>query len=123
MDDSKNFRRPICVVLPKENFLFFHLETQEFQMTETDSSRIFGVFQYFKITFFGPSDHIGIGKIYNRKNFKRMGFSRNEDGEYIRGGEEEESENSKDEEEEGNEPRGMAEEKEKCRRDSKGIEI
>ncbi|KAI5663332.1 hypothetical protein M9H77_22655 [Catharanthus roseus] len=63
------------------------------------------VFQHFKITFFGPNDHIKISKIYNQNTFKRMGFSRNEDGRLIRGGQEEVSENSeKGEEEEGNEP-------------------
>ncbi|KAI5650021.1 hypothetical protein M9H77_36026 [Catharanthus roseus] len=66
------------------------------------------VFQHFKITFFGPNYHIGIGKIYNQNTFKRMGFSRNEDGRLIRGGQEEDSENSKKEEEdEGNEPENM----------------
>ncbi|KAI5663975.1 hypothetical protein M9H77_23298 [Catharanthus roseus] len=65
------------------------------------------VFQHFKITFFGPNDHIGIGKIYNQNNLKRMGFPRNEDGRLIRGGQEKDSKNSKneeEEEEEGNEP-------------------
>ncbi|KAI5657253.1 hypothetical protein M9H77_26046 [Catharanthus roseus] len=36
-----------------------------------------------------------------------MGFSRNEYGELIKRGQEEESENSEEEEEEGNEPEGM----------------
>ncbi|KAI5648701.1 hypothetical protein M9H77_34706 [Catharanthus roseus] len=67
------------------------------------------MFQYFEISFSGPSDHIGIDKIYNQNTFKRMGFSRNEDGELIRGGQEEESENSEEEDEEGNEPEGMDE--------------
>ncbi|KAI5667677.1 hypothetical protein M9H77_17530 [Catharanthus roseus] len=68
------------------------------------------VFQHFKITFFGPNDHIGIGKIYNRNTFKRMGFSRNEDGGLVRGGQENDSENSEEEEEdEGNEPENMDE--------------
>ncbi|KAI5672719.1 hypothetical protein M9H77_13083 [Catharanthus roseus] len=49
------------------------------------------VFQHFKITFFGPNDHIRICKIYNQNTFKRMGFSRNEDGRLIRGGQEEDS--------------------------------
>ncbi|KAI5663598.1 hypothetical protein M9H77_22921 [Catharanthus roseus] len=63
------------------------------------------VFQHFRITFFGPNDHIGIGKIYNQNTFKRMGFSRNEDGNLIRGGQDKDSENSKKEEEEkGNDP-------------------
>ncbi|KAI5676963.1 hypothetical protein M9H77_07913 [Catharanthus roseus] len=63
------------------------------------------VFQHFKITFFGPNDHIGIGKIYNKNTFKRMGFSSNEDVKLIRGGQEKDSENSKKgEEEKGNEP-------------------
>ncbi|KAI5657851.1 hypothetical protein M9H77_26644 [Catharanthus roseus] len=52
------------------------------------------VFQHFKITFFGPNDHIRIGKIYNQNTFKRIGFSRNEDGRLIRGGQEEDSGNS-----------------------------
>ncbi|KAI5681731.1 hypothetical protein M9H77_02959 [Catharanthus roseus] len=67
-----------------------------------------------KITFFGPNDHIGVGKIYNQNTFKRMGFSRNEDGGLIRGGQEKDSENSEEEEEEeeedeGNEPGNMDE--------------
>ncbi|KAI5667351.1 hypothetical protein M9H77_17204 [Catharanthus roseus] len=68
------------------------------------------VFQHFKITFFGPNDHIGIGTIYNQNTFKRMGFSRNEDGKLIRGGQEEDSENSKKEEEQGNESEDVDEE-------------
>ncbi|KAI5676618.1 hypothetical protein M9H77_07568 [Catharanthus roseus] len=69
------------------------------------------VFQHFKITFFGPNDNIGISKIYNQNTFKRMGFSRNEDGKLIRGGQKEDSENSeKYEEEEGNEPENVDEE-------------
>ncbi|KAI5649903.1 hypothetical protein M9H77_35908 [Catharanthus roseus] len=63
------------------------------------------MFQHFKITFFGPNDHIGIGKKYNQNTFKKMGFSRNEDGGLIRGGQEKDSENSEEQEEdEGNEP-------------------
>ncbi|KAI5682558.1 hypothetical protein M9H77_03786 [Catharanthus roseus] len=70
------------------------------------------VLQHFKITFFGPNDHIGIDKIYNQNTLKRIGFSRNEDGRLIRGGQEEDSENSKEEEEnEGNEPENMDEDK------------
>ncbi|KAI5675945.1 hypothetical protein M9H77_06895 [Catharanthus roseus] len=56
------------------------------------------VFQHFKITFFGPNDHIGIGKIYNQNTFKRMRFSRNEDGRLIRGGQEEDTENMDEDE-------------------------
>ncbi|KAI5682795.1 hypothetical protein M9H77_04023 [Catharanthus roseus] len=68
------------------------------------------VFQHFKITFFGPNDHIGIRKIYNQNTFKRMGFSRNEDGGLVRGGQEKDSENSEEEEDdEGNEPENMDE--------------
>ncbi|KAI5652508.1 hypothetical protein M9H77_29695 [Catharanthus roseus] len=63
------------------------------------------VFQHFKITFFRPNDHIGIGKIYNQNTFKRMGFSRTKDGRLIRRAQAEDSKNSeKEEEEEGNEP-------------------
>ncbi|KAI5671372.1 hypothetical protein M9H77_11736 [Catharanthus roseus] len=76
----------------------------------------------FKITYFGPNDHIGIGKIYNQNTFKRMGFSRNEDRRLIRGGQEEDSENCKEEEEdEGNEPENMM--KMKQIGDSKGNEV
>ncbi|KAI5654414.1 hypothetical protein M9H77_31601 [Catharanthus roseus] len=68
------------------------------------------VFQHFKITFFGLNDHIGIGKIYNQNTFKRLEFSRNEDGRLIRVGQEKDSENSKEEEkDEGNEPENMDE--------------
>ncbi|KAI5681400.1 hypothetical protein M9H77_02627 [Catharanthus roseus] len=75
------------------------------------------VFQHFKITFFGPNDHIGIGKIYYQNTFKRMGFSKNEDGKLIKGGQEEDSENTEkeeeeeeEEEEEGNKPEDVDEE-------------
>ncbi|KAI5664092.1 hypothetical protein M9H77_23415 [Catharanthus roseus] len=66
------------------------------------------VFQHFKITFFGPNDHVVIGKIYNQNTFKRMGFSRNKNGKLIKGGQEVDSE--KEEEEEGNEPEDVDEE-------------
>ncbi|KAI5680612.1 hypothetical protein M9H77_01839 [Catharanthus roseus] len=39
------------------------------------------VFQYFMLNLVGIGDHIGIGKIYNKHTFKRMGFSRNEEEE------------------------------------------
>ncbi|KAI5664551.1 hypothetical protein M9H77_23874 [Catharanthus roseus] len=64
------------------------------------------VFQYFNIPLFGPNDHIGISKIYNQNTFKRMEFSKNEEGKLMRGGQEEDSENSEvEEEEEGNDPK------------------
>ncbi|KAI5664556.1 hypothetical protein M9H77_23879 [Catharanthus roseus] len=65
------------------------------------------VFQHFNIPLFGPNNHIGLGKIYNQNTFKRMEFSKNEEGKLMRRGQEEDSENSKveeEEEEEGNEP-------------------
>ncbi|KAI5657576.1 hypothetical protein M9H77_26369 [Catharanthus roseus] len=49
---------------------------------------------------FGICDHIGIGKIYNKHTFKRMGFSRNEKGMLVRGGQEDDDESDQEEEEE-----------------------
>ncbi|KAI5681098.1 hypothetical protein M9H77_02325 [Catharanthus roseus] len=95
---------------------FGYIATEHMLATQSSSTKCFPygyfltkVFQHFKITFFGPNDHIGIGEIYNQNIFKRMGFSRNEDGGLIRGSQEKDSENSKEEEEdEGNEPKNMA---------------
>ncbi|KAI5654170.1 hypothetical protein M9H77_31357 [Catharanthus roseus] len=53
------------------------------------------VFQYFVLNLVGVGDHIGIGKIYNKHTFKRMGFSRNEEAMNI---DEEESEEEPKEE-------------------------
>ncbi|KAI5678056.1 hypothetical protein M9H77_09006 [Catharanthus roseus] len=38
------------------------------------------VFQYFVLNLVGVGDHIGVGKIFNKHTFKRIGFSRNEEG-------------------------------------------
>ncbi|KAI5654057.1 hypothetical protein M9H77_31244 [Catharanthus roseus] len=55
------------------------------------------IFQYFVINLVGVGDHIGIGKIYNKHTFKRMAFSRNEEGMLVRGGQESEEEEEEDE--------------------------
>ncbi|KAI5666379.1 hypothetical protein M9H77_16232 [Catharanthus roseus] len=46
-------------------------------------------------------DHIVVGKIYNKHTFKRMGFSRNEEGMLIRGGQDDNDKS--DDDDEGNE--------------------
>ncbi|KAI5652858.1 hypothetical protein M9H77_30045 [Catharanthus roseus] len=43
-------------------------------------------------------DHIGIGKIYNKHTFKRMGFSRNEEAMLVRGGQGDTDESDEDDE-------------------------
>ncbi|KAI5654308.1 hypothetical protein M9H77_31495 [Catharanthus roseus] len=58
------------------------------------------VFQCFVVNLVGIGDHIGIGKIYNKHTFKRMGFSRNEEGILVRGGQEDGDESDEEEEEE-----------------------
>ncbi|KAI5677566.1 hypothetical protein M9H77_08516 [Catharanthus roseus] len=57
------------------------------------------VFQYFMLNLVRIVDHIGIWKIYNKHTFKRMGFSRNEDGMLMRGGPENEDKSDEEEEE------------------------
>ncbi|KAI5653418.1 hypothetical protein M9H77_30605 [Catharanthus roseus] len=44
------------------------------------------ILQHFVINFFGMGNHIGPGKIYTQQTFKRMGFEKDEDGTFIRGG-------------------------------------
>ncbi|KAI5672465.1 hypothetical protein M9H77_12829 [Catharanthus roseus] len=54
------------------------------------------IFQYFMLNLIGAGDPIGPGKIYNKYTFKRMGFERNEEGQLVRGGQDE---NDEDDEE------------------------
>ncbi|KAI5682779.1 hypothetical protein M9H77_04007 [Catharanthus roseus] len=54
------------------------------------------VFQYFVVNLVGIGDHIGIGKIYNKHTFKRVGFSRNEEGVLVRERQEDDDENDDD---------------------------
>ncbi|KAI5683443.1 hypothetical protein M9H77_04671 [Catharanthus roseus] len=49
----------------------------------------------------GVGDHIGVGKIYNKHTFKRMGFSKNEEGMSVSGVQDDN--NVSDEDDEGNE--------------------
>ncbi|KAI5652373.1 hypothetical protein M9H77_29560 [Catharanthus roseus] len=58
-------------------------------------------FQYFVLNLIGVGDHIGVRKIYKKHTFKRMGFSRNEDGMLVRG--EQDDNDESDEDDEGNE--------------------
>ncbi|KAI5677599.1 hypothetical protein M9H77_08549 [Catharanthus roseus] len=50
------------------------------------------VFQYFVVNLVGIGNRIGTGKIYNKHTFKRMGFSRNEDGVLVREAQEDDDE-------------------------------
>ncbi|KAI5671357.1 hypothetical protein M9H77_11721 [Catharanthus roseus] len=56
------------------------------------------VFQYFVLNLVGVSDAIGVGKMYNKHTFKRMGSEKNKEGMLVRGGQDE-----SDEDDEGNE--------------------
>ncbi|KAI5677570.1 hypothetical protein M9H77_08520 [Catharanthus roseus] len=56
------------------------------------------VFQYFVLNFVRIGDHIGVGKIYNKRTFKIMGFSRNKKGMLVRGGQDDNDESDKDDE-------------------------
>ncbi|KAI5669086.1 hypothetical protein M9H77_18939 [Catharanthus roseus] len=61
------------------------------------------IFQYFVINLVGIVDHIGHRKIYNQQTFKRMGFERNDEWGFIRGGQDQgdsEKEDDDDEQEE-----------------------
>ncbi|KAI5678750.1 hypothetical protein M9H77_09700 [Catharanthus roseus] len=69
------------------------------------------VFQYFVLNLVGVGDHIGVGKIFNKHTFKRMGFSRNEEGMLVRGGQDDNDESDEDDDEnEGQEAMKMDEE-------------
>ncbi|KAI5682441.1 hypothetical protein M9H77_03669 [Catharanthus roseus] len=57
------------------------------------------VLQYLVLNLVGVGDHIGIRKIYNKHTFKRMGFSRNEEGMLVRGGQGDSEESDEDDEE------------------------
>ncbi|KAI5683126.1 hypothetical protein M9H77_04354 [Catharanthus roseus] len=70
------------------------------------------VFQYFVLNLVVVVDHIGVGKIYNKHTFKRMGFSRNEEGMLVRGGQDDNDESDEDNEEnEGQKAMNVDEEK------------
>ncbi|KAI5672470.1 hypothetical protein M9H77_12834 [Catharanthus roseus] len=62
--------------------------------TQTSSTN----FPILMLNLIGVDNHIGIGKIYNKHTFKRMGFSRNKEGMLVR--EEQENDDESDEEEE-----------------------
>ncbi|KAI5676245.1 hypothetical protein M9H77_07195 [Catharanthus roseus] len=88
------------------NFGFMAIE--HMLATQTSSTKCFPygrflnkVFQYFVLNFVGVGDHISVGKIYNKHTFKGMGFSRNEEGMLVRGGQDDNDES--DEDDEGNE--------------------
>ncbi|KAI5673796.1 hypothetical protein M9H77_14160 [Catharanthus roseus] len=57
------------------------------------------IFQYFVINLVGISGHIGHGKIYNQQTFKRMGFEKNEEGAFIRDGQEGDGDDEEDDDE------------------------
>ncbi|KAI5668102.1 hypothetical protein M9H77_17955 [Catharanthus roseus] len=70
------------------------------------------ILQHFVINLVGIGDHIGHGKIYTQQTFKRMGFEKNEDGTFIRGGQDdddddEEDDDDDDEEDDDEDQEGM----------------
>ncbi|KAI5654251.1 hypothetical protein M9H77_31438 [Catharanthus roseus] len=89
------------------NFGFMPIEHMLATQTSSTKCLSYGcflikVFQYFMLNLVGLGDHISIGKIYNKHIFKRMGFSRNEEGTLVRGGQE--SDKGEEEEDEGKMP-------------------
>ncbi|KAI5671394.1 hypothetical protein M9H77_11758 [Catharanthus roseus] len=86
------------------NFGFMAIELMLATQTSSTKCLPYGcfltkVFQYFEVNFVGVGYHIGSGKMYNKHTFKRMGFSRNEEGMLVRGGQE--SYEEEEEEDEG----------------------
>ncbi|KAI5657854.1 hypothetical protein M9H77_26647 [Catharanthus roseus] len=57
------------------------------------------ILKHFVINLVGIGDHIGHGKIYNQQTFKRMGFEKNEEGTFIRGGQDGDDDNEEDDDE------------------------
>ncbi|KAI5672459.1 hypothetical protein M9H77_12823 [Catharanthus roseus] len=57
------------------------------------------IFQYFVINLVGVGDHIGPRKIYNQDTFTRMGFEKNNEGQLVRGGQDESDEEDDNDEE------------------------
>ncbi|KAI5665956.1 hypothetical protein M9H77_15809 [Catharanthus roseus] len=57
------------------------------------------ILQHFVINLVGIGDHIGHGKIYTQQTFKRMGFEKNEDGTFIRGGQDDDDDDKEDDDE------------------------
>ncbi|KAI5649644.1 hypothetical protein M9H77_35649 [Catharanthus roseus] len=81
------------------------VDLSDMEATQTSSTKCFPygcfltkVFQYFMLNLVGVGDHIGIGKIYNKRTFKGMGFSRNEEGMLVRGGQDDNDESGEDDE-------------------------
>ncbi|KAI5676555.1 hypothetical protein M9H77_07505 [Catharanthus roseus] len=64
------------------------------------------IFQYFVLNLFGVGDHIGPGKIHNQHTVKRIGFERNEEDLFVRGGQDDNDEDD-DDDEENEEQEGM----------------
>ncbi|KAI5654060.1 hypothetical protein M9H77_31247 [Catharanthus roseus] len=84
------------------NFGFMAIEHMLATQTSSTKCLPYGcsltkVFQYFVLNLFVVGDRIGIGKIYIKHTFKRMGFSRNEEGMLVRRGQDEEEEEEEDE--------------------------
>ncbi|KAI5671854.1 hypothetical protein M9H77_12218 [Catharanthus roseus] len=108
----------------KMNFGYIAIEHMLATQSSSKKCLLYGyfitkIFQHFEINLVGISDHIGPGKIYNHNIFKRMGFERNDEGLFIRGGQQRSNDDEEDngDEEEGNEPESMDDEEEDIRRE------
>ncbi|KAI5648760.1 hypothetical protein M9H77_34765 [Catharanthus roseus] len=89
------------------NMNFGFMAVKHMAATQTSSTKcltygcfLTKVFQYFVLHLVGIGDHIGIGKIYNKHTFRRMEFSKNEEGMLVIGGQEDDDESDEEEEEE-----------------------
>ncbi|KAI5658673.1 hypothetical protein M9H77_27466 [Catharanthus roseus] len=107
------------------NFGFIAIEHMLATQSSSTNFLLYGcfitkIFQHFEINLVGVGDHISPGKIYNQNTFKRMGFERNDEGLFIRGGQQGSDDDDKEyngDEEEGNEPRSMDDEEEDIQRE------
>ncbi|KAI5681370.1 hypothetical protein M9H77_02597 [Catharanthus roseus] len=82
---------------------FGYMAIEHMLATQTSSTKclpygcfLTKIFQYFVLNLVGVGDPIRAGKIYNKHTFKRMGFEKNEEGMFIRGGQDESDEDNED---------------------------
>ncbi|KAI5653217.1 hypothetical protein M9H77_30404 [Catharanthus roseus] len=93
------------------NFGFMAIE--HMLATQSSSTKYFPygcfftkIFHHFVLNLIRASDHIGPGKIYNKHTFTRMGFEKNDEGQFVRGGQDDSNEDD-DDDEENEEQEGM----------------
>ncbi|KAI5667786.1 hypothetical protein M9H77_17639 [Catharanthus roseus] len=86
------------------NFVYMAIEHMLATQSSSTKCLPYGCFitkilQHFVINLVGIGDHIGQGKIYTQQTFKRMGFEKDEDGTFIRGGQGDDDNDEEDDDE------------------------